>query len=178
MANYGHITKSSNPDFGSGGYKNEFLFAPFVDFTALQAPAPGATPAIGDYRTIGTAHTFGAGAGFFSFAAKIHSATGKGSTVGDDGAQEIEYTYEIAITGDGPGIQEQIERLLNDDVIVLFKDAECSANTYVQLGNACVFPTIKGDLDAKTTKEGKKEWKITVTCKKRYFYTSTVTKAA
>lgn len=178
MANYGHITKNTNPKAGTGGYKNEFLFAPLADFLVLQAPAPGGTPAIGDTLKIATAHTFTAPKGFFSYAAKIDSANGKGATVGEDGALEMEYTYEIAIVGDGAEMQEQIERLLNDDVIILFKDAECGANQYIQLGDDCVLPKIKGDFDSKTTKDGKKEWKITATCKHRYFYTATVTKAA
>lgn len=178
MPNYGHITKNANPEAGTGGYKNELLFAPLADFLSLKAPVIGGTPAIGDSKTIGTAHTFTSPKGFISYAAKVHSANGKGATVGEDSAQELEYTYEIAFIGDGPNIQEQLERLINDDVIVLLKDAECGANQYIQLGNDCVLPTIKADFDSKTTKEGKKEWKITVTCKKRYFYTAAVTKAS
>lgn len=178
MPNFAHITQSANPDAGSGGYKNEFLFAPISDFLSIAAPAPGQTPAVGDYKKIVAAHTFTAPKGFFAYAAKVHSATGKGSTVGEDSAKEIEYAYEITFIGDGPSMQEQIERLLNTDVIVLFRDAECGAGQYVQLGNDCVPVTITADFDAKTTKEGKKEWKIVATCKKRYFYTATVTKAA
>lgn len=178
MANYGHISKNTNPSFGTGGYKNELLFCPLADFTALQAPAPGQTPAIGDTVKITTAHTFGTGKGFYGWAAKVHSPTGKGKTVGDDGAKEMEYEYEISFIGDGAAMQEQVQRMLNDDVIVLLKDAECGANTYIQLGNDCILPTFDGEFDGKTTKEGKKEWKLKVTCKARYFYTATVTKAA
>lgn len=180
MANYGHITKNTNPDFGTGGYKNEFLFCPLADFTALAAPNPvgDGTDALGDYKLIDTAHTHAVGKGFFGYAAKIDSANGKGATVGDPSAQEIDYTYEITIIGDGAAFQEQIERLINEDAIILFKDAQCGANQYVQLGNDCVLPKIKADFDSKTTAEGKKEWKLTANCKKRYFYTAAVTKAA
>ena len=178
MANYASITKSANPEFGSGGYKNEFLFAPLADFLSLKAPVISATPVLGEYKTIATAHTFTSPKGFISYAAKVHSATGKSATVGDDGAQEIEHTYEIEIIGDGPTMLEQMERLINEDTIILFQDAECGNSQYVQLGNACVVPTIKVDWDAKTTKDGKKVYKITAVCKKKYFYTATVTKAS
>jgi hypothetical protein len=178
MGKYTHITKNTDPEFATGGYKNVFLFAQRSLFTTLAAPVVGETPAPGDTLKITSAHTFGAGDGFTEYACKTHSVTLKGTTTGDDGAQEMEWTGEYVILGDSASTQEQLQRLLNDDVICLLKEAACADGTYVQLGNDCVSPTFKVEFDGKTTKEGKKEYKVTVTCKKKYFYSANVTKAA
>lgn len=179
MPNYGHISKNSNPEAYTGGYKNVFFFAPAEDFITMAAPVVGGTPALGDTLKITDAHTFGVGKGFFRYAAKTHSATLKGASVGEDGAGEMEWTGEFVILGDGASTQEQLQRLLNADVVALLKDADCINNdSYIQLGNACVFPTFKVEFDGKTTKEGMKEYKVTVTCKKKYFYEATVTLAS
>lgn len=177
MAQYAHITRNTDPDFASGGYKNVFLFCPRADFLSL-APVMAAPAAIGDKLTIDTAHTFTAPKGFKEWACRTHSVTLKASTVGEDGAQELEYTAEFEILGDSASNQEQIQAILNDDVIVLLKEADCVAGQHVQLGNNCVSPTIKVEFDGKTTKEGKKLYKVSVTCKKKYFYTAIVTLAA
>ena len=174
---YDHIAKPSGVDAATGGYKNVFFFAPKVDFLVLAAAI---TPIVnlGDDVTIAAVHTFTAPKGFFEFACKTHSVTLKGATVGDEGAQEMEWTGEFVIIGDSASTQSQLQELLNDDVICLIKDAECQANQYVQLGNDCVSPTFKVEFDGKTTKEGKKEYKVTVTCKKKYHYNYAVTKSA
>lgn len=177
MANYGHITRNTDPEFATGGYKNVFYFAPKADFLSLKGPI---TPVVnlGDAVTISAAHTFTAPKGFFTYACKTDSVTLKGTTVGEDGALEMEWSAEFTILGDSASTQEQVQRQLNDDLIALLKDADCATNQYVQLGNDCVSPKFKAEYDGKTTKEGKKEYKITVTCKKKYFYAYTVTESA
>jgi hypothetical protein len=176
MAKYAKITRGTAVDFATGGYKNVALFCPKADFLALQAPDPAAT-ALGDQVTIDTAHTFTSPKGFISHATKTHTVTGKAGTVGEDGASELEWTYVFVILGDNASTQEQMQNQLNDELIYLFKDADCLENQYVQLGNDCVSPTVSVEFDGKTTKEGKKEYTVTVKCKKRYFYTATVTEA-
>lgn len=174
MGNYANIARVNSPDAYSGGYKNAVLFAPRVDFTAVQAPA--ATTDLGDALTIGTAHTFPVGKGFYEYVCKTHSVKLTGETVGDDGAREIEWTAEFVILGDSASNQEQIQRTLNDDLILLLRDSDCQDGQYIQLGNECVSPEFAVKFDGKTTKEGKKEYTLTVKCKKKYFYTATVTK--
>lgn len=176
MPNYANIVKNANPFGDSGGYKNVFLFAPRADFLAIVAPAGDGTT-IGDTLQIDTAHTFTAPKGFISWDAKQHSVTLKGTTVGDEGSLEIEYSAEFSIIGDGATKAEQLQRILNDDVIALLKEADCVAGDYIQLGDECVSPTFKVEFDGHTTKEGKKEYKVTCTCKKRYYYSATVTLA-
>lgn len=174
-ANYAGITKSTNPRSYSGGYKNVFLFAPRADFLSISKPLDIPT-AIGDTVTVQASHTFTDPKGFFSWDCKTNSVTIKGTTVGEDGASEIEWSTSFVILGDSASTQEMLQRSLNDDIICLVKEAAClEDDSYVQLGDECVSPTFKVEFDSKTTKEGKKEYTVTVTCKVKYFYAHTVT---
>jgi hypothetical protein len=178
MANYGNIVRNTSPSADGGGYKNTVLICPRADFLTFGTPTETPT-ALGDSLTISTAHTFTTPKGFFSWGCKQHSVTLKSTSVGDDGAREQEWSSEFIILGDNASTQEQLERTLNDDVILLLKEASCvGTDAYVQLGDECVSPTFSVEFDGKTTKEGKKEYKVTVTCKKKYFYSATVTMAA
>ena len=172
---YKTITKSTNPRTDTGGYKNVVLFAPRSIFLSLSVP-PDPGPLLGDGVTITGAHTFTDPDGFVSWDCKTHTVTGKPATTGDEGAQEIEYTYEFTVIGDSASTQEQMQRILNDDIIWLLKGANCLADdSYIQLGNECISPINKVDGDFKTTKEGLKEWKVTIVTKARYFYTGLIT---
>lgn len=174
---YEKITRDSNVNFASGGYKNVFYFAPRADFDTLAGPiAEPANP--GDEVTVAAVHTFLATKGFISYACKTHSVNLKGESVGDDGAREIQWTTTFIILGDSASKQEQLQKLLNDDVICLLKDAECGSGQYIQLGDDCVSPEFSVAFDGKTTKEGKKEYTVTVICKRKYFYSFAVTEAA
>lgn len=176
MANFANITKNASPEFASGGYKNVLYFAPRSKFTAIAAVM--AYAALGDEIRITADHTFAAGDGFYSWALRLHSPTITGQTVGDDGAQEIEWTASGEILGDSASTQVQMQNLLNEDGICLLKDAECTATKHWQLGNDCVSPSFKVEFDGKTTKEGKKVYKITMVCKKKYSYEGAVTVSA
>lgn len=177
MGQYAHITRSTDPDFATGGYKNVFYFAPRVDFLVLSGVV-NPVVALGDALTIAAVHTFTAPKGFFTHACQTHSVTLKGETVGDDGAKEMQWTATFGILGDSASTQEQLQNQLNDDVICLLKDAECGANQFIQLGNDCVSPEFSVSFDGKTTKEGKKIYTVTVVCKKKYFYNYAVTENA
>lgn len=134
---------------------------------------------LGDATEITTAHTFTSPDGFFSWDAKQHSVSIKGTTTGDDGAHEIEWAGEFTIIGDSASTQEQLTNTLNDDVIALFKEADClTTDGYVQLGDECISPSFKVEFDSKTTAGGKKEYKVTVTCKRKFFYTGAITMAS
>lgn len=174
--NYANITRPSNPLTAKGGYKDNFYFAPIRDFLAIQKPVPTAT--LGSAFTISTAHTFTAPKGFLNWELKKGSVEGSSSTVGDDGEKLPQYSYKFILLGDNASTQEQILAQLNDDILCLFKDSNCLQNdTYVQLGDECNTPTFDAVFNGRTTKEGMKQWEITVTSNVRYFYTATVTLA-
>lgn len=177
MANlqYGTITRNTNPRADAGGYKNVVLFAPRSTFLSISKP-PDVAAETGDLVTVAGAHTFTDPAGFFSWDCKTHSVTVTGATVGDDGAKEEEWKAAFVLLGDSASTQEQVTRMLNDDMIFLLKEAAClEDDSYIQLGDECVAPTVDVAFDGKTTKEGKKEYTVTVTCKVKYFYAFAVT---
>lgn len=175
MANYAAIVKDTNPRANAGGYKNVILFAPRDTFLLLAKPI--ALPiAIGDRIAITDAHTFTDPAGFYSWDCKTATVTLKGATVGDPGAGEIEWTGVFTVLGDSASTQEQMQNMVNDDMIFLLKEAACLDNdTYVQLGDECLSPEISVEFDGKTTKEGKKEYTVTIKSKAKFFYTGAVT---
>lgn len=158
-----------------GGYKALIQFAPVDTFTTVAMP--GAAVALGDTKKISDDHVFGAGDGFMSLLCKLHSVTSKGTPVGDEGAQSIEWNFTGIILGDSAMLQEELEGILNDNCIFLLKDQDCINTTeLVQFGDECLQPTIKIEFDGKTTKDGMKEYTLTGTIKKKkYWYSGTVT---
>jgi hypothetical protein len=178
MANFGHITKPSNPEAVRGGYKNELLVVDKSDVTTWAKPT-NAPAAIGDLYTIATAHTFPVNKGYFSWALKLKSATVKGATVGEDGAKQVQYTAEGMILGDSASTQEQMHRALNSDLVFFLKDSNCLVNdSYLQFGDECDSPVVDVEFDSQNS-DGTKNWKITLKItSKRFFYNATLVKAA
>jgi hypothetical protein len=172
---YKNISKSTNLRADTGGYKNVVYMSPRSAFLSIAKPVSVPT-ALGEGVTITSAHTFTDPAGFITWECKTASVTGKATTVGEDGSGEIEYTYTFVIIGDSATTQEQMQTSINDDIIWMLKEANCLVDdSYVQLGDECNPAQAKVDADFKTTKEGKKEWTVTVVSKARYFYTAVVT---
>src|SRR5690348_5472600 len=94
MASLNKYKKYAKADIKNrdGGYKALIYFAPVDTFTAIQMPS--VTTALGDAKKITAAHTFPEDEGFISLLCKLHSVTSKGATVGDEGSQSIEWTFE------------------------------------------------------------------------------------
>ena len=178
MSNYSNIIKSTNPKAYAGGYKNVFIFARRADFLSISKPLDeGIEP--GDTVNVQGAHTFTDPDGFRQWDCQTNTVTIKSTTVGEEGALELEHTATFNVLGDSASTQEQMQRILNDDVIALFKEAAClEDDSYVQLGDECVSPVFKVEFDGKTTKEGKKVYTVSVICKVKYFYAHAVTMAA
>lgn len=172
---YKAITRSLNPKAYTGGYKNVVFMAALSDILALSKPADPA-PLIGDNSKITDAHTFTDPKGWIAWDSKTHGVTGTMTTVGDPGALEAQYSYKVTLLGDDEFMQDMRARVLNDHIIWLLKEANClEDDKYVQLGDECVAPEYTAEGDFKTTKEGMKEWTLTIITKARYFYTGAVT---
>ncbi len=176
--NYGHITKPANPESARGGYKNVILFVERDKFLTFAKP-PANPSTLGAAYTISDAHTFGANDGYNEWASKLKSVTGKGTTVGDEGAQQMKYSFEGVIIGDSASTQEQMHRALNDDLVWFVKDSNCLVtDSYVQYGDECDSPVVKAEYDSQNS-DGTKNWKITgEVTSKRFFYEAALVKAA
>ncbi len=177
MANLYKKYEKSDIEFADGGYKPLIYFAPVETFLSIKNPTASPT-LLGDLKKITTAHTFTSPAGWISMLCKVHSVTSKCTTVGEDGATRLQWTFEATFLGDKPELLEQLEGMqLFNDAIFIIKDQDCiNATDFVQFGDECSQPILKVDFDGKTTKEGLKEYKITGTITgKKFFYSGTLT---
>ena len=169
MANYSN--RVANAQAGqTGGYKPTLYFSKVSDIETIGRPI-GVPVNPGDKVSITTAHVFKAAKAAIVWDAKMHSVTHKSTNVGDDGAKEFQHTIEVKFLGDNPVTFEQIQDMLNDQMIIWVKDADClGVDNYIQLGDDCVPVEVAPELDGKTTKDGKKEYTIVFTSKKKFFY--------
>lgn len=178
MANiYKNRAKADQTNMG-GGYKNSVMFCS-ADVVTLASPA--ARGLAGAELSITDDHTFAVdGDGFFQYLTKLHSVTGTTESTGDEGAQSLVHTYSFTILGDDASTLDQMRDILNDNLIWLFKDANCLAGApLVQLGDECLQATATINFDGKTTKDGLKEYSLKLVVKdKKFFYAGTVTLAA
>jgi hypothetical protein len=175
--NYANV-KQSTTKGQRGGYKPALYFSPTADITTWARPI--AAPVVkGDKVKITTAHTFATGKTAAAWQTKMHSVTLKSDPVGDEGSQELEHKAEIKILGDDEIIYEMVQDLLNDQLVIWLQDSDCIANSvFIQLGDDCNPVSVSPNFDGKNTKEGKKEYTITLTSKAKYFYKATLDIAA
>jgi hypothetical protein len=173
MANYGNRQASTQVG-KTGGYKPSLYFAPASDIATYGRPA--ASPvALGDKVKVTTAHTFATGKAANLWDAKLHSVTHTSKPVGDPGSLEMEHTVVVTFLGDNPATFEQVQNMLNDQVVIWVKDADCLTNdSYIQLGNDCIPVDVSPEFDGKNTQAGQKEYKITFTSKAKVFYVATL----
>ena len=161
----------------SGGYKPSVWFAPVASIDTWARPI--AVPVVpGDKVKVVTAHTFADGEGAYKWDAKPNSVKITGSSVGDEGAQQVQWVAETIILGDNPAVQEIIQDAMNDDGVVFLKDSDCLDNdTYIQMGDDCTPVTVSCDFDSFTTAEGQKAYTVRFTSKKKFHYMAALTEA-
>lgn len=158
-----------------GGYKNVIYFAPASTFSSVKQPTESAV--LGDTEKVILADTFNDDEGYISMLSKLHSVTTRSETVGEEGAQSLQHTFEAIILGDSPAHLAQLKARLNEGAIWLVKDQNClNATDFIRFGDDCLQPNIKIDFTGNTTASGLKEYKITGTIRnKKFFYSGTVT---
>ena len=159
------------------GYTNQAWLAPKSAFTILQEPAPAAGAALGEAVTISTAHTFPVGEGFIQVYCAPKSVEGPGTIIGADGSKRFKWEPKILLLGDGPELLEQILMLINDDLVLLLKDATCPGNQILQFGCSCNPSQVSagGFASSNTGDEtGQKGYTLTLTSYCKYFYNSTI----
>lgn len=161
------------------GYKNQAWITPRSWITTI--PPALALDGPGAYE-IGTDFVFSedpAGGiladGFISCYATRHSVTVSGETIGDSGSLSMIWKPKIMIPGDGSNVQSLLETLMNEDLILLVKDASCPGG-YLMFGCDCGPAGVsKLTFDGGTTKDGSKGWTMELESNCRLFYNGTIT---
>ena len=174
MPQYSGILNSTQPN-RDGGFKSEIYFNPIVDITTWQRPA-GTGTTLGDKSKITVAHTWAATKGAFTWQTKIGSVLLTSESVGDEGAKVIVWTAKFKVLGFDAPTLDQMVNMLNDQVVVFLKDANCLvADAYYQLGDDCtpVVASVSSDgKDSLPSSTAQKEFEVTLTSKKLFFYTA------
>lgn len=172
MPNYAGILNSTQPN-KEGGFKSEIYFNPTVDITTWQRPPATGTP-LGDKSKVAVAHTWGASKGAYTWQTKIGSVKLTSESVGDEGAKVIVWTATLNVLGFDAATLDQMVNMLNDQVVVWLKDANCLvANAYYQLGDDCspVTASISSDgKDSLPESTAQKEFVVTLKSKRLVFY--------
>ena len=135
----------------------EFVLMAFASsFSTIQSPvAPFNAP--GDSITIKTAHVFAPPAtGFAKYALAPQKNRLKASVVGDLGMNKYNQEFEFFFPGSSAELHEFMQTTLNQQLVILIKDADCSANMFYQLGCDCTYAYMTGEFDTSTTKDGTK----------------------
>lgn len=162
MADYSYKNLRTYSNAGSG-IAEYALLAPKSWFAAggLKYPVGpfGVTP--GDSMTIKTPHEFLAGKGFIYVTLAPQKNQMDGTTVGDFGFNKQNYAVKMVIPGSSPAAHEALKNMLNTPMVGIFKDANCDANLYYQLGSDCIAGYLTSDFSTGTTKDGIKGFNAT-----------------
>jgi hypothetical protein len=159
MYNFAHIKKPINT--GSGVAEKVFI-APVDWFAADGIKSPGDWLQIGDKVTIQDDHVFLSGKAFFELALAPEKNSYTAKAIGDNGFIQFANELKINLPGSYDLQHEFIKNILNSPCIVIIKDANCPANIYYQIGNACAYAYLSADFETGTTKEGSKNYLLTV----------------
>jgi hypothetical protein len=157
---YKNLRTYANAGSGIAEYA---LLAPksWFDVGGLKYPVGpfGVTP--GDEITITEPHVFLAGKGFIYFTLAPQKNQMDGSTVGDFGFNKQNYQVKLFVPGSTAQLHETMKNLMNTPLVGIFKDANCDANLYYQLGSDCVSGYLTADFSTGTTKDGVKGYNAT-----------------
>lgn len=154
------------PQNASTGVSDFVLIARESDFEAdgIKCPAAPFT-ALGDKVTIKTAHVFKEGRGFLKFNCAPRKNKLDASAIGEFGFAKLDVMFEFVLAGSYAALHETVSELVNVPLIMLFKDSNCSADMYYQLGCDCDKAYIKPAFASGTSGgEGIKGYTIQANC--------------
>jgi hypothetical protein len=171
--NFAHYRKGDIKNV-KPGYKNEVYFSASSAFTKIAEPLLAGIGAA--KHTITEDHTFALGGGFFVGYLLKKKNTASAEMKGDAGAAYLLFKATLVIPGDGPVLQSLIEELINEDLIILQKDANCPEGAVVQYGCDCGGSSVTSvKFDAGTLGgDSGKAWTIEIEATCRDFYEGTI----
>lgn len=115
---------------------SDFLIGILKDFTTIAKPTPPFTNP-GDEVAIVTAHVPVATKGFLRCYQVKEKHTAKGDAVGSAGARTLQNTASIFIPGFDKIQMELVKNLMNEEIMTLHRDADCSDTKWIQFGDEC-----------------------------------------
>jgi hypothetical protein len=158
------FTNLETPSNVTSGIADYILLAPVYDFDEIMCPeAPFV--AAGDSIKIKTAHSFKVDRAFAKLICSPNLNSLTGASIGDLGFKKQDQTIECTIPGSYAEVHEAIENYMNQPLIALVKDAECSADLWYQLGCDCVYAWMDATFTTGTTADGKKGYVVKINCK-------------
>lgn len=166
QAAYTNLSKPKNTKSGIA----EWVWLAFIDdFATINKPP--ATGTKEDRYTIATAHVFKDVANKFM---KFRLLPGKNGlsmkTSGDAGAQRAATSVNIFIPGSYIEAHSTVSDMINQALMAIVKDAECSANQYYQIGGDCAGAYLTVDFTTGTTVDGVKGYTGTIDCQDNFLY--------
>ncbi|OJW09927.1 MAG: hypothetical protein BGO53_08875 [Sphingobacteriales bacterium 39-19] len=139
------------------------LIAKKSDFETISGIAvPTEATPLADTVKIKTAHTFKAGKAWAKWSLAKDKNQMEANAEGDPSFRQLKQVATVFVPGSYDLAHATMAALLNEDLIVLVKDANCGANMYYQLGNECSAATINPKFTSSTTASGVKGYEVQV----------------
>lgn len=139
------------------------LVAKKSDFTSIAGIAvPTGGTVLEDTVKIKSNHVFAAGRKFSKWALAKDKNSMESTPDGDPGFRQFKHAVTVFLPGSTAVLHATMAALLNDDLIVLVRDANCGSNMYYQMGNECNPASINPKFTTATTSGGIKGYEVTI----------------
>lgn len=129
-----------------GGVSDKFYFAPisaFVPETGIKVPVPPFTTQESEVTVLND-HEFTVNDdGFIEAWSAPNKNKTMAKTVGELGSKKFQQDFECFLPGSYPALHAQMAALINERVLILTKDANCSEGMHYQHGDTCNYAYVE-----------------------------------
>lgn len=160
---YTAIATKKNKTSGVADY---ILWAPFNSFDVggIRCPTPyDLAVNNADLVTITQTHVFLIDYGFLQVNGSPSKNSYEANFVGEPGSLKLMSQLKVFLPGSEAELHAQISLLMNEPLLVLVKDSNCTEEMFYQLGCDCAGAYIKdGSFKTGTNKDGVKGWELMI----------------
>lgn len=154
---YKHLRRPTNT---TAGLSDEILIAPVSWFESIAEPADSTN--INLANTILESHEFKPGRGFIRVQCAPFKNILNTSHIGEQGNSTMEQVLSITVPGSYSQLHATLSSFMQQPLIVLFRDGNCAANTWYQLGCRCSYAWLAPSFSTGEPKSGMKGYKVDV----------------
>ncbi|MGN6293767.1 MAG: hypothetical protein ACTHMV_13570 [Chitinophagaceae bacterium] len=168
MAKYKNLRKSDITHAAPGYAANAFII-PLSWIDTFGEPVGDVN--VGNSVTIDESHVLLANKGAIAVYCVPKTIEGNGELVGESLAKKYAWRPKIIIPGDNPVVLETVKNLINENFLLLVKDAECQSEGYIQFGcdcDPCEVDT--STFTSGTAGEGRKGYELNLLTYCKFFY--------